>query len=70
MKGSKHPIVGRKSSHTISLSKTTVTFLSVYAGKKKKKGVTDKQIKKNITLHVRISMRKNINVTFIFYKNH
>lgn len=49
MNGSKHPVFGRNISHTISLSKITVTFLSVYKEGKKKK-VTDEQ-KKNIAYY-------------------
>lgn len=50
MNGSKHPVFGRNSSHTISLSRITVTFLSVYmegAGEVEGiEGETDRQRKK------------------------
>lgn len=50
MNGSKHPVFGRNISHTISLSKITVTFLSVYKeGKKKSKRWTVKKLSHIIT---------------------
>lgn len=72
MNGSKHPVFGRNISHTISLSKITVTFLSVYKeGKKKCNRWTEKNIayyntneKNTMTLLFKIISKQKWNSRF------